>query len=124
MRENRETPAVPEAVRAGWLVKALSYTTSAYAAGESHGGIVPAKGPNKGDKSLAEGLEGRLPAKESAGDLARTGRCAGRACPMGRLVHGKQHVVFVKACCFDVTHPRQEPYALKAHVRIRAGGAG
>ena len=83
MRENRETPAVPEAVRAGRLVKAMSYTTSAYAAGESHGSIVPAKGPNKGDKSLAEGLEGRLPAKESAG-----GPCTHRTLCRASVPHG------------------------------------
>ena len=43
---------------------------------ESSGCIVPAKCPNKGRKLLAEGMEGRRPAKENVRQCPRSGRSA------------------------------------------------
>ena len=44
-------------------------TTHAYVAEESDQAVVPAKGPNKGEKSPTKGLEGRAWAKENTGRL-------------------------------------------------------
>src|ERR1700685_1407184 len=65
-RENRETPWVPVAeVAAGRLEKAMSRESNMHAGGESDGCVVPTKCSNNGGPPLAEGMEGRRPAKEN-----------------------------------------------------------
>ena len=67
-RENRETPSTPAGKdAAGRLEKALSQKSNMYVDGESDGRIVPAKCPNKGEQTSAEGMEGRRPIKENIG---------------------------------------------------------
>jgi RNA-directed DNA polymerase len=55
------------AVAAGRLEKAMSRESDMHAGGESDGCVVPTKGPNKGGRPPAEGLEGRRPSKENIG---------------------------------------------------------
>jgi group II intron reverse transcriptase/maturase len=65
-RENRETPLAPVAESvAGRLEKAMSRESNMHAGGESDGRVVPTKCSNKGGQPLAEGMEGRRPAKEN-----------------------------------------------------------
>ena len=54
MRENRETPSVSGSSRPDRLEKATSYTTSMHAGGESDEQVVPAKCPNKGERTPAQ----------------------------------------------------------------------
>ena len=77
MRENRETPSVSGSSRSDRLEKATSSTASMHAGGESDEQVVPAKGSNKGEQSLAESVEGRSPDGGKAGDNACSGLCAG-----------------------------------------------
>ena len=65
MHENRETPRVSGSNTPDRLVKATSYTTSAYASGESDSAVVPAKCLNNGAERPAEGMEGRALAKKN-----------------------------------------------------------
>ena len=58
-------PAVEKA--AGRLEKAMSQESNMHAGGESDGCVLPSKCPNKGGQLLAEGTEGRQPAKENIG---------------------------------------------------------
>ena len=51
MRENRETPQVSGRSGPDRLVKAMRYTASMHACGESDEQVVPAKRPNKGEES-------------------------------------------------------------------------
>src|SRR5437879_2925427 len=65
-RENRETPLAPVAeIAAGRLEKAMSRETNMHADGESDGCVIPTKCSNNGGQPLAEGMEGRRPAKEN-----------------------------------------------------------
>ncbi len=66
-RENREAHAMPDECEAsGRSAKAMSRTADMHVAGESDGGIVPTKGPNKGGgRAPAEDPEGRPPAVEN-----------------------------------------------------------
>src|SRR5579875_199994 len=67
-RENRETPSTPgTAACMGRLEKVMKPKSSLHVGGESDGRIVPTKCPNKGGEALAEGTEGRRPAKENRG---------------------------------------------------------
>ena len=50
---------------AGRLEKAMSRESNMHAGGESDGCVVPTKCPNKDGQPLAEGMEGRRPAKEN-----------------------------------------------------------
>src|SRR3954469_265372 len=63
MRENRETPRASGSGRPDRLEKAISSTASVYAGGESDEQVVPAKRPNKGEESPAEGGEGSCSTK-------------------------------------------------------------
>src|SRR5215469_3804299 len=70
MRENRETPAAPAVGEAaGRRENAMSDESFAYAAGESHDCVVPAKAPNKDRTGSAEGLEERRSTKENTREL-------------------------------------------------------
>src|SRR5918996_6284837 len=67
-RENRETPSAPVAEEvAGRLEKARSWESNMHAGGESDGCVVPTKCPNNGGQLPTEGVEGRQPTKENAG---------------------------------------------------------
>jgi group II intron reverse transcriptase/maturase len=77
MRENRETPLVCGSMP-DRLEKATSYKTSMYAGGESDERVVPAKRPNNGEQSLAEGVEGSRSTKGNA-EETYTHRTQGRA---------------------------------------------
>jgi hypothetical protein len=59
------------------LEKATSYTASVNASGESDEQVVPAKRPNKGEQSSAEGVEGSRSTKGNT-EEARTLRTQGR----------------------------------------------
>jgi RNA-directed DNA polymerase len=77
MRENRETPSVSGGSRPDRLEKATSHETSMYAGGESDEQGVPAKLPNKGEQSPAEGVEGSCSTKGNT-EEAHTCRTQGR----------------------------------------------
>jgi len=77
MRENRETPLVSGSSTPERLEKATSYTTSTHASGESDEQVVPAKRPNKGERSPAEGVEGSCSTKGNT-EEAHTCRTQGR----------------------------------------------
>jgi RNA-directed DNA polymerase len=65
-RENRETPSMPDAGKAGGREeKAMSRTSNTHIDGESDGCVVPTKCPNKGGEPPAEGMERRQPTKEN-----------------------------------------------------------
>src|SRR3954454_14253430 len=67
-RENRETPSVPAVEEAaGRLEKAMSHESNMHGGGESDGCVVPTKYPNNDGQPPAEGVEGRRPTKENAG---------------------------------------------------------
>lgn len=63
MRENRETPLAFGSNTPDRLEKATSYKASTYASGESDEQVVPAKRPNNGERSPAEGVEGSCSTK-------------------------------------------------------------
>src|ERR1700676_3403914 len=65
-RENRETQSAPVEA-AGRLEKAMSRKSNMHAGGESDGCVLPTKCPNNSGEPLAEGMEGRRPAKENIG---------------------------------------------------------
>ena len=102
----------------------MSQTSNTHVVGESDGRIVPTKGPNSAGQPLGEGLEGRPSAKEN-NRAARRFRTQSRAkaahtdCP---VVRGASHQGIGDRRRRQ--HPRQEPYEVILHVRIRAGGAG
>ena len=50
---------------AGRLEKAMSRESNMHAGGESDGCVIPTKCSNNGGQPLAEGMEGRRPAKEN-----------------------------------------------------------
>jgi RNA-directed DNA polymerase len=77
MRENREAPRVSGSGTPDRLEKAMSYTASAYASGESDEQVVPTKHPNKEEQSSAEGVEGSCSTKGNT-DEAHTHRTQGR----------------------------------------------
>src|SRR5215475_13265238 len=91
MRENRETPSMPAGKDAtGRLEKALSPKSNMHVGGVSDGRILPAKCPNKGEQAPAEGMEGRRPTKESAGQ-ATPPRTQSRTSELSDL-HGVREV--------------------------------
>jgi retron-type reverse transcriptase len=77
MRENRETPPVSGSSGPDRLAKAESRTASMYAGGESDGSVVPARHPNKAERSAAEGVEGSDPTKGNTKET-HTHRTQGR----------------------------------------------
>jgi group II intron reverse transcriptase/maturase len=77
MRENRETLLVSGSKTPDRLEKAKSHTASMHARGESDERVVPTKRLNKGEKSLAEGVEGSRSTKGNTGET-HTRRTQGR----------------------------------------------
>jgi len=77
MRENREAPLASGSSTPDRLEKATSYTTSMHAGGESDERVVPAKHPNNGEQSPAEGVEGSRSTKGNA-EETHTLRTPGR----------------------------------------------
>jgi len=66
MRENREVPSTPDTQScAGRLEKDVIQKSNMHVDGKSDGRAVPTKCPNKSGNPLAEGMEGRRPAKEN-----------------------------------------------------------
>ena len=115
MRENRETSLASGSIRPDRLEKAMSYETSANASEESDSAVVPAKRPNKGEQSLAEGVEGRALAKKNhRTSLHVPDSEPGKTCPK-RLAGVRQ----ATACRH---YSRQEPYALKCARTDLCGG--
>jgi len=114
MHENRETSWVSaQADRSG---KANSHNPDMYAQEESDCAVVPMKQPNKGARASAEVVEGRAQAKENdAGPDTSPTQCGER---VSQGLGGVRQAIV----CFDVSHPRQEPYAVIPLVRICAGG--
>ena len=82
--------------------------------GKSDSAIVAVKLTNKAEQSAAESVEPRAEAKGNAGQQS-TRRTQSRVSVSQALERIRQ--------AFAVTHPRQEPYAGKPHVRICAGCA-
>jgi RNA-directed DNA polymerase len=80
MRENREAPLASGSSSPDRLEKAMSYTSSAHAGGESDEQVVPAKRPNKGEGSPAEGVEGSC---STEGNTEETRMCR---------TQGREHV--------------------------------
>ena len=134
MRENREalrTPALDGS--AGRSKKAKSRNFDRYVCGESDGFIVPAKRANKVDAYglAAESAEGRRPTKGNA-PQAYLCRTQSRGCESQRLWRVRQAARRDRRTRFTASlsqraagrhmNPRQEPYEVIPHVRIRAGG--
>jgi hypothetical protein len=95
--------------------------------GKSDSSIVPGKSPNKVLGGTAETMEEREMAKGNLFERNAPGRRAGAVARQVRLSGyvGQQG----GASSFSLEmpwrhHPRQEPYEVIPHVRIRAGGAG
>lgn len=88
--------------------------------GESDRPIVPRTLPNKGAAAAApaEEVEGRGLAKENL--LRQNPPIGHRAAPGGQNTLERIRQA-ANVCASD---PRQEPYEVIPHVRIRAGGAG
>ena len=120
MRENREALQTPTLDgSAGRSKKAKSRNVDMYVCGESDGFIVPTKRANKVDAQYAlaaESAEGRRPAKGNALQ-AYLRRTQGRGCESQGLWRVRQ----ARAAGRHM-NPRQEPYEVIPHVRIRAGG--
>jgi hypothetical protein len=87
MRENREIPLVSEGSESGPAGEGASRKASMNASGKSDKAVVPTKRPNKGEKTLAEGVEGRAMTKGNTGE-ERTNRTPGR----GNVSPGLQRV--------------------------------
>src|SRR2546430_11012220 len=65
-RENREVPSTPDTQScAGRLEKDVIQKSNMHVDGKSDGRAVPTKCPDKSGNPLAEGMEGRRPAKEN-----------------------------------------------------------
>jgi len=77
MRENREAPLASGSSTPDRLEKATSYTTSMHVSGESDERVVPAKRPNNGEQTPAEGVEGSCSTKGNT-EEAHTCRTQGR----------------------------------------------
>ena len=122
MRENRETPQVSGSGTPDRLEKAMSYETSMYAGGESDEQAVPAKRPNKGEQSPAEGVEEAVRPGGTLTRPARAGHWVGNTCHGDSPVCGRQPAGIKPDGRFDATHPRQEPYALKCARTDLCGG--
>ena len=88
MRENREAPQA-SGNRPDRLEKATSYTASANTSGESDEQVVPAKCPNKGEQTPAEGVEGSCSTKGNI-DGANTNRAQDRGIVSRGLVGVRQ----------------------------------
>ena len=120
MRENREilqTPALDGSV--GRSKKAKSRNVDMDVCGESNGLIVPTKRANKvGAYALAaESAEERRPTKGNA-PQAHSRRTQSRGCESQGLWRIRQ----AARAAGRYMNPRQEPYEVIPHVRIRAGG--
>ena len=120
MCENREalrTPALDGS--AGRSKKAKGRNFDMHVCGESDGPIVPAKRANKAsaqDALAAESAEGRRSAKGNAPQA-----CSRRTQSRGCESQGLWRVRQARAAGRHM-NPRQEPYEVIPHVRIRAGG--
>ena len=77
MRENRETPSATGSSTPVRLEKATRSTASMHTGGESDEQVVPAKRSNKGERSLAESVEGSCSTKGNT-EEAHTCRTQGR----------------------------------------------
>jgi hypothetical protein len=120
MRENREalqTPTHDGGV--GRSKKAKSRNVDMHVCRESDGFIVPTKRANKVDgyALAAESAEGRRPAKGNA-PQAHLRRTQSRGCESQGLWRIRQ----AARAAGRHMNPRQEPYEVIPHVRIRAGG--
>jgi hypothetical protein len=119
MRENREALQTPPLDGSeGRSKKARSRNVDMHVCGESDGFIVPTKRANKVDAYAlaAESAEGRRPAKGNASQ-AHLRRTQSRGCKTQGLWRIRQ-----AARAAGRQNPRQEPYEVIPHVRIRAGG--
>ena len=120
MRENREALQTPTLDGSeGRSKKAKSRNVDMYVCGESDGFIVPAKRANKVEAYAlaAESAEGRRPAKGNASQ-AHLHRTQSRGCESQGLWRIRQ----AARAAGRHMNPRQEPYEVIPHVRIRAGG--
>ena len=126
-RETLETPTPGNARRVvdgrGRSEKALRRTTDMHVFWESDGPIVPKKRANKAGPTAAESVEGRGPAK---GNASRTLLGPDTVPGNGGIGSLRVRVVARRTSrrAVDRHYPRQEPYEVVPHVRIRAGGAG
>jgi hypothetical protein len=118
MRENREALQTPTLDGVGRSKKAKSRNFDMHVCGESDGFIVPAKRANKVDAYglAAESAEERRPTKGNA-PQAHLRRTQSRGCESQGLWRIRQARVAGRHM-----NPRQEPYEVIPHVRIRAGG--
>ena len=133
MRENRETLQAPTLDGVGRSKKAKSRNFDMHVCGESDGLIVPTKRANKADAYAwaAESAEGRRPTKGNA-PQAHSRRTQSRGCESQRLWRVRQAARRDRRTRFTASlsqraagrhmNPRQEPYEVIPHVRIRAGG--
>src|SRR5919106_6042444 len=123
MRENRETLQTPTLDGSeGRSKKAKSRNVDVHVCGESDGLIVPTKRANKVDAHAlaAESAEERRRAKGNA-PQAYLRRTQSRGCESQGLWRVRQ-AARKKRVAGRHMNPRQEPYEVIPHVRIRAGG--
>src|SRR5512136_1589800 len=129
MSGNREAPQTPTRDgRVGRSKKAKGRNVDMHVCGESDGLIVPRKRANKADAQyalVAESAEGRRATKGNA-PQARSRRTQSRGCESQGLRRVRQAArrdasVSQRAAGRHM-NPRQEPYEVIPHVRIRAGG--
>src|SRR5262249_15274596 len=115
MRENREALQTPTSDRVGRSKKAKSRNVDMHVCRESDGLIVPRKRANKagGYALAAESAEGRRSTKGNA-PQAHSCRTQSRGCESQGLWRVRQ--------AGRQMNPREEPYEVIPHVRIRAGG--
>ena len=91
---------------------------------KSDSAIVATKSTNKAGATAAEPVEPRVGAKGNVGEQS-THRTQSRVRVSQALNHVRQGARQPSPqITVAVRYPRQEPYALIRHVRIRAGGAG
>ena len=119
MRENREALQTPTHDGVGRSKKAKSRNVDMHVCRESDGLIVPTKRANKVDAYAlaAESAEERRPTKGNA-PQAHLRRTQSRGCESQGLWRIRQ----AARAAGRHMNPRQEPYEVIPHVRIRAGG--
>src|SRR5499426_1758900 len=116
MRENREALQTPTwDGRVGRSKKAKGRNVDMHVCRESDGLVVPTKRANKADANalVAESAEGRRSTKGNA-PQAHSCRTQSRGSESQRLWRVRQ--------AGRQMNPREEPYEVIPHVRIRAGG--
>ena len=87
---NREIPCLPETSWLGTHREVQGQKPMMNEPGKSDRSIVPKKSPNKAGRPAAEGVEGRDWPRGTGDSKTRSGRRAGKTCPVRWSGYGKQ----------------------------------